>query len=393
MDGWTEYAAPRGLSPPTRGNLDPAGGKGDVGRSIPAHAGEPPRFHSDGEARGVYPRPRGGTRSCVHIDSGQLGLSPPTRGNPLIPRAVGTGTRSIPAHAGEPDKRKAGNPIREVYPRPRGGTGVDACVGGSQGGLSPPTRGNPEEVMDFRRLVGSIPAHAGEPLPCARLRSRSGSIPAHAGEPGRRRPPSEPRKVYPRPRGGTIDVSSRPQSLDGLSPPTRGNLISMTCQAPVPRSIPAHAGEPTGRIRKACRRAVYPRPRGGTNWTSLTARRDAGLSPPTRGNPENLLSRWDDDGSIPAHAGEPKTCLPSPVADGVYPRPRGGTTTRRVAKSTIGGLSPPTRGNRRRGMRRTLCSRVYPRPRGGTSGGVSVKWSLHGLSPPTRGNHVTARRT
>ena len=53
---------PRGLSPPTRGNLDTLADFSDAVRSIPAHAGEPVDLMRDIRAGEVYPRPRGGTR-------------------------------------------------------------------------------------------------------------------------------------------------------------------------------------------------------------------------------------------------------------------------------------------------------------------------------------------
>ena len=70
-------------------------------------------------------------------------------------------------------------------------------------GLSPPTRGNLELRRDVVREVGSIPAHAGEPLNRIAI---LGVL-----------------RVYPRPRGGTAAVSEFSAVSSGLSPPTRGN--------------------------------------------------------------------------------------------------------------------------------------------------------------------------
>ena len=50
-------------------------------------------------------------------------------------------------------------------------------------------------------------------------------------------------------------------------------------------SIPAHAGEPIPPLTRRSRSAVYPRPRGGTGAAVARDALDAGLSPPTRGNP------------------------------------------------------------------------------------------------------------
>ena len=70
--------------------------------------------------------------------------------------------------------------------------------------------------------------------------------------------------VYPRPRGGTSIKRTGGMILEGLSPPTRGNLENERGNGYPIRSIPAHAGEPVA-IRLSGRyRRVYPRPRGGT---------------------------------------------------------------------------------------------------------------------------------
>ena len=196
----------RGLSPPTRGNRRRLHARGESQRSIPAHAGEPRRPSGERRARGVYPRPRGGTFRNQSEKPPFGGLSPPTRGNRMDGRTRAKSSGSIPAHAGEPVDAGLMRVILPVYPRPRGGTG---SVGGEAlpvRGLSPPTRGNPSSS----RL---------------RIASRR-SIPAHAGEPERVAFQAERYWVYPRPRGGTRIRLALGKSADGLSPPTRGNRSS-----------------------------------------------------------------------------------------------------------------------------------------------------------------------
>ena len=135
------------------------------------------------------------------------------------------------------------------------------------------------------------------------------------------------------------------------------------------RSIPAHAGEPDAEQVVVRAQGVYPRPRGGT--------------PPPRAGMAGL--------------------------SGVYPRPRGGTADGEHEPREVKGLSPPTRGNpiaprrqplaRRsipahagepsRAIENPLGGKVYPRPRGGTVVVQSVRAPRApppGLSPPTRGN-------
>ena len=149
--------------PPTRGNhwaeVRSSGRPG----SIPAHAGEPCCRCSGSCFHAVYPRPRGGTSTCRHSSPTASGLSPPTRGNLVWgvwhPHRHG----SIPAHAGEPITDRDRLPFLRVYPRPRGGTGDRAGVRVRAGGLSPPTRGNQSRYREATEPAGSIPAHAGEP--------------------------------------------------------------------------------------------------------------------------------------------------------------------------------------------------------------------------------------
>ena len=342
--------------------------------------------------RWVYPRPRGGTRLRGTLYSRQIGLSPPTRGNPVSVAMPGRADRSIPAHAGEPSASPLPQASASVYPRPRGGTAAVERLAESPLGLSPPTRGNPAIRREQRELVGSIPAHAGEP-PHTRRRLRLC-------------------RVYPRPRGGTLAAVSAQHPRPGLSPPTRGNRRAVRAGGGFSRSIPAHAGEPTDTSILCADTPVYPRPRGGTMGTPRISAARVGLSPPTRGNQLTDPALFEIAGSIPAHAGEPAAAPAHPAPRRVYPRPRGGTSSSTWGRVMAMGLSPPTRGNpsrRRRPNRNqrsipahagepgvpnsTILSRsVYPRPRGGT---VSVALDVVdrlGLSPPTRGNLAGTRQ-
>ena len=314
------------------------------------------------------------------------GLSPPTRGNREQRELAKPDQGSIPAHAGEPSRCTPGRREARVYPRPRGGTSCAAIISRSVSGLSPPTRGNHGSPDIRRGARGSIPAHAGEPL----------SLP----------PPALSFAVYPRPRGGTSSGLWAYAGIRGLSPPTRGNHRNNVIAAWRRRSIPAHAGEPLPPPPNQGRGRVYPRPRGGTRAHSGREDSWAGLSPPTRGNPELRRLRRSHRRSIPAHAGEPRTSTATTESPTVYPRPRGGTVRAHPLRGRILGLSPPTRGNPFLGrpsgsLIRSIpahagepseagtserTASVYPRPRGGTVCNNYNMRYFHGLSPPTRGN-------
>ena len=213
------------------------------------------------------------------------------------------------------------------------------------------------------------------------------SIPAQAGEPC----PSGPRRwrcrVYPRAGGGTAGGAMTGLRTQGLSPRRRGNRV---VQVPVrirAGSIPAQAGEPS------CDRIPQ---------TS----EQSGLSPRRRGNHFDRRFDAGKTGSIPAQAGEPMYCNSRTSATGVYPRAGGGTPRSTCTCPPPPGLSPRRRGNplqsgaelsfpgsipAQAGEPQGPCSRcpssrVYPRAGGGTVYYTEGEAKRRGLSPRRRGN-------
>ena len=133
-------------------------------RSIPAHTGEPPKHAANPCLRLVYPRAYGGTPAS-HLDRQQSqGLSPRIRGNPRRFQRLMYNTRSIPAHTGEPIPPRSTCETSEVYPRAYGGTDRVQRLKTNTQGLSPRIRGNRNASSPFSVRVGSIPAHTGEPV-------------------------------------------------------------------------------------------------------------------------------------------------------------------------------------------------------------------------------------
>ncbi|APH52371.1 Hypothetical protein GbCGDNIH5_8160 [Granulibacter bethesdensis] len=138
-----------------------------------------------------------------------MGLSPRTRRNLRRIRHRLHETGSISAHAEEPvDHDKAGR-IDEVYLRARGGTSRGGSGVRKTKGLSPRTRRNPRAIFARKAWVGSISAHAEEPLCIAGSLTRYG--------------------VYLRARGGTRMAGSISRSCRGLSPRTRRNRADHGC--------------------------------------------------------------------------------------------------------------------------------------------------------------------
>ena len=176
--------------------------------------------------------------------------------------------------------------------------------------------------------------------------SCGGSIPASAGEPSGRRGGDQGEGVYPRECGGTATRTSSLVPFQGLSPRVRGNRRRAWWRGRGRRSIPASAGEPRVRSDRGAGSPVYPRECGGTVVGIPVTRADKGLSPRVRGNRLWHSPSGRPLGSIPASAGEPLDTGLFLGKDGVYPRECGGTTGL-LAQSVIGaGLSPRVRGNR-----------------------------------------------
>ena len=131
-----------------------------------------------------------------------------------------------------------------------------------------------------------------------------------------------------------------------------------------------------------------------------------GLSPRLRGNHYCGALSSCKTGSIPAPAGEPKSCPPVSGRGEVYPRACGGTINFERADGSFYGLSPRLRGNRLEGpacpgwlrsipapagepgISSTRASRfeVYPRACGGTGIPTDGRLPSRGLSPRLRGN-------
>ena len=151
-------------------------------------------------------------------------------------------------------------------------------------------------------------------------------------------------------------------------------------------SIPARAGEPSGRSPSPPAKPVYPRACGGTSMLSSRSPPKAGLSPRVRGNPPWRIRLTGMMGSIPARAGEPVRCCPSPGRRAVYPRACGGTSSAKPSSTAGPGLSPRVRGNPSHWRRARRSQWVYPRACGGTTAERLVIGQGHGLSPRVRGN-------
>ncbi len=376
-----------GPSPRTRGSHSARWLMESIQRSIPAHAGEPPRPRPTAGGHRVHPRARGGAGCSTEWSAYNPGPSPRTRGSRpgRLGRAAVQG--SIPAHAGEPSSCSAASDGRRVHPRARGGAARMRGSATTPKGPSPRTRGSRLAHVPQQVVIGSIPAHAGEPpwtwrrAPARRVhprarggasplscqispsrgpsprtrgslriehagRAAAGSIPAHAGEPPAP-PEADPRGgVHPRARGGACSAVPRRRRGRGPSPRTRGSPSTLPRLAVGAGSIPAHAGEPWPSARPSLRAWVHPRARGGAAALARFQGRGLGPSPRTRGSPDKASVITVNEGSIPAHAGEPSKRTRPTRRPAVHPRARGGALRVRILTLVALGPSPRTRGSR-----------------------------------------------
>ena len=260
-DGRQRYL---GLSPRVRGNPANWWYARRLVRSIPACAGEPARTNGASGANEVYPRVCGGTYDSLTCDHCGVGLSPRVRGNPYLPCPKCKVTRSIPACAGEPVRKRNCAGRQRVYPRVCGGTYDKGTPPVIAAGLSPRVRGNHHRQPRRRAAEGSIPACAGEPR-------RAGTAGLTAW-------------VYPRVCGGTRHPAVGAVNGHGLSPRVRGNHHRQPRRRAAEGSIPACAGEPRRAGTAGLTEWVYPRVCGGTIAIWLFVNNQGGLSPRVRGN-------------------------------------------------------------------------------------------------------------
>ena len=238
-----------GLSPRVQGNLADKLAEMDLLRSIPACAGEPDRRSEGAGKAEVYPRVCRGTPSIIITSKSRAGLSPRVQGNLIhVDERVGR-SRSIPACAGEPGTHGIRERRARVYPRVCRGTSASPASAMAVLGLSPRVQGNPSPSLVAVVCKWSIPACAGEPL--------YGLLdaPDHA--------------VYPRVCRGTPAFLAGLRGLAGLSPRVQGNLREWDHDCQDMRSIPACAGEPVCKECLGWQDRVYPRVCRGTAWPIL----------------------------------------------------------------------------------------------------------------------------
>ena len=221
-----------GLSPRVRGNLPAATRRRRSRRSIPACAGEPGQNTYPDFLAAVYPRVCGGTPGTGGPTAYEGGLSPRVRGNRAYAGQDGASERSIPACAGEPGGGPAGRRGGGVYPRVCGGTARALDFAALPEGLSPRVRGNQRLLLKGQLRDGSIPACAGEPAQRDAGQRQLGVYPRVCGGTRRRNGGILPGMgLSPRVRGNRIYPTGK-IAAGGSIPACAGEPCGHTGQSP-----------------------------------------------------------------------------------------------------------------------------------------------------------------
>ena len=320
----SEEARMAGLSPLARVTLAHLTDDNARLRFIPAGVGNTARWLPTTGQPSVYPRWRGEHVLIAVVTVGICGLSPLARGTLLPVCSVGGRGRFIPAGAGNTTSESTGKRSSPVYPRWRGEHAQASINSRAMSGLSPLARGT-LSLRSGRRLRNRfIPAGAGNTV----FRTSRGLL----------------GPVYPRWRGEHLLWRWRTEYRCGLSPLARGTLILVAHADPVPRFIPAGAGNTIRTLPMILLKAVYPRWRGEHTIVRFNNNDRSGLSPLARGTlpagaAYRALCRF-----IPAGAGNTVNGCQCFSCVTVYPRWRGEHAPVVPKEMTAGGLSPLARG-------------------------------------------------
>ncbi len=172
----------RGLSPLARGTLCRCQHCWRVIRFIPAGAGNTvPRIISLSSST-VYPRWRGEHVGRESFDCPYIGLSPLARGTHQRYRLQLTGSRFIPAGAGNTRTARRSHTPKSVYPRWRGEHPNGSALSYPQIGLSPLARGTQSDAIDALINARFIPAGAGNTEGAEEYRIQNAVYPRWRGE-------------------------------------------------------------------------------------------------------------------------------------------------------------------------------------------------------------------
>ena len=192
-----------------------------------------------------------------------------------------------------------------------------------------------------------------------------GTIPAHAGETSTNARDASPAWDDPRARGGNSVCNKKSTHRMGRSPRTRGKRDLNTRSGLTNGTIPAHAGETSPYRKVLATRWDDPRARGGNVAWYRALPMIMGRSPRTRGKRRLCHGGGVEPGTIPAHAGETCLLISTNPEERDDPRARGGNNRDSKSPPSPLGRSPRTRGKPHARRRGATTERDDPRARGG----------------------------
>ncbi len=243
-DGNLTTTRKQGPSPRVRGKPARRPPPGRASGSIPARAGEAASVPGAASGSRVHPRACGGSIPALAQEAEVRGPSPRVRGKHRVGGPPGQRERSIPARAGEADRRSRTRQGGRVHPRACGGnrtllrrwwSGSIPARAGEAGALPPTLHGPP---VHPRACGGSAPFFTTQipwPGPSPRVRGKRslgsvargspGSIPARAGEALEADLQEDADGVHPRACGGSRNIFGPAAPMDGPSPRVRGKRL------------------------------------------------------------------------------------------------------------------------------------------------------------------------
>ena len=280
---------PDGSSPRVRGAAREVARRADVGRFIPACAGNRGVSAAGAVQVTVHPRVCGEQRALITPIASTVGSSPRVRGTEGVDHADCLDGRFIPACAGNRAGRARRCRCGTVHPRVCGEQANNSKFGLMGDGSSPRVRGTGEEHVNGWTDNRFIPACAGNSLDGSKL--------------------SRVWTVHPRVCGEQSKSTLRPAARCGSSPRVRGTERFRRQLENGGRFIPACAGNRICKRTTHRKATVHPRVCGEQEAADIQSPIQNGSSPRVRGTAGVpvvvvILVRF-----IPACAGNRLPCM------------------------------------------------------------------------------------
>ena len=215
-------------------------------------------------------------------------------------------------------------------------------------------------------MNGSSPLARGTPGKLRKEQLPSRLIPARAGNTRLQGQRESSRAAHPRSRGEHVKIKKPSVAPTGSSPLARGTLHCPARRSPLPRLIPARAGNTSPVQSMKTSRSAHPRSRGEHAKSTAACRFNSGSSPLARGTPRRGYRRIPWWRLIPARAGNTKYAAALDEAYEAHPRSRGEHALGFLLIVWFVGSSPLARGTHGRTVVECHYCRLIPARAGNT---------------------------